>query len=152
MTRSTLNGDPRCDRFSSLQVKAVIIHRAMRRLGFHSSIRRFAIPADCIVPPDSDELAQIGIHDIDDLINCFREMSVALSNDRPTDGYVVGLLFLENFSCLPDALCHMGYLESIYESGLLLGGVMTNRLLIRPSLGAKTEHSDDCYFGSMADE
>jgi hypothetical protein len=110
------------------------------------------MPAGCIVPPDSDKLVQIDIDDIEDLINYISEMSVALSNDRPTDAYAVGLLLLENFSCLHDILCHTGYLESIQESGPLSGGAIKNRLLIRPSLGAKTEHPNDYHPGSTTEE
>jgi hypothetical protein len=152
MTRSTLNGDPRWGRFFSSQVKAVIIHKVMRRLGFHPYIRQLAMPAVCIVPPDSDELVQIDIDDIEDLINCIREMSVALLNDCPTEAYAVGLLLLENFSRLRDVLSHTGYFENIHESGPLSGGAMKNRLLTRPYLGAKTEHPNDCHLGGTADE
>jgi hypothetical protein len=152
MTRSTRNGDPRWDRFFSSQVKAVIIHGLMRRLGFHSYIQRFAMPAGCVVPPHSDQLVQIGIDDIEDLINCIRKMSVALANDRPTEAYAVGLLLLENFSRLHGVRCHTGNLESRHESGPLSGGAIKNRLLTRPSLGAKTEHPNECHLGSTADE
>jgi hypothetical protein len=110
------------------------------------------MPAGYIIPPDSDELVQIGFDDIEDLINCIREMSVALSNDPPTEAYAVGLLLLENFSCLHDVLCHTGYLQSIHESGPLSGGAIKNRLFTRPTLGVKTEHPNDCHLGSTADE
>jgi hypothetical protein len=152
ITRSALNGDPQWDRFLSSQVKAVIIHRVMHRLGFHSYIRQFAMSAGCIAPPDSDELVQIGIDDIEELINCIREMLVALSNDRHTEPYAVGLLLLENFNRLHNVLCHTGYLESIHKSGPLSGGAIKNRLLTQPSLGAKTEHPNDCHLWSTADE
>jgi hypothetical protein len=110
------------------------------------------MPAGCIVRLDSDELAQIGIDDIEDLINCIRKMSAALSNDHPTEAYAVGLLLLENFSHLHDVVCHTGSLESIHESGPLSVGAIKNRLLIRPSLGAKTEPPNGCHLGSTAYE
>jgi hypothetical protein len=108
--------------------------------------------AGCIVPPDSDELVHIGIDDTEDLMNCIRETSVVLSNDRPTEAYAVGLLLLENFSHLHDVLCHTAYLESIHESGPLSGGAIKNKLLIRHSLGAKTEHPNDCHLESTVNE
>jgi hypothetical protein len=85
------------------------------------------MPAGCIVPPDSDELVQVGIDDIEDLNNGIREMSVALSNDRSNEADAVGLLLLENFSRLHDVLCHTGYLESIHEYGPLSRGAIQNR-------------------------
>jgi hypothetical protein len=69
----------------SPQVKAVIIHRVMPRLGFHPYIRQFAMPAGCILPPDSDELVHIGIDDTEDLINCVVVRDVRFGAANRTD-------------------------------------------------------------------
>jgi hypothetical protein len=55
ITRSPLTGDPRWTRFFAAQVKAVMIQKVTRRLGFHLDIRHFAMPAGCVVPQDSQD-------------------------------------------------------------------------------------------------
>jgi hypothetical protein len=54
MTRGTLNGETRWDRFFAAQVKAVVIRMVMQRLGFGQYIRRFQQPAGCVLSPDTE--------------------------------------------------------------------------------------------------
>jgi hypothetical protein len=98
MTRSTLNGDPRWERFFAAQVKAVIIRRAMRRLGFGPYIRRFSQPAGCVVRPDREDSVFLkfgegfgGIHDrVMELFNF-------LSQKRTHCAFAVGYPLLRMF-------------------------------------------------------
>jgi hypothetical protein len=128
MTRSTLNGDPRWERFFAAQVKAVIIHRVMRRLGFRSYIRRFSEPAGCVVPHNSEESVFINVDPtFGHISHHVTELFALLSDNGHRCGFRVGYGILKLFSELRKDLLKVNGLSSIRQSGPTAGGSIETR-------------------------
>jgi hypothetical protein len=128
MTRSTLNGDPRWDRFFSAQVKAVLIRRVMHRLKIRSYIRRFSEPAGCDVPPDRESSVSLklppassGLHT--DVLQMLRY----LQEEQPHRANGTGYGLLAMFSQLYKDLSGASALPNIRQSGPTSGGCIETR-------------------------
>jgi hypothetical protein len=127
MTRSTLNGDPRWERFFSAQVKAVMIRRVMRRLKIKSYIRRFSQPAGCEVPQDTESSVSLklppgssGLHnDVLQMLRYLRENRRHRANDT---GYGLLAMFSQLYKDLGASA-----LPNIRQSGPTSGGCIETR-------------------------
>jgi hypothetical protein len=145
MTRSVLNGDPRWIRFFSAQVKAVIVHRVMGKLGFHPYIRRFGMPAGCIVPPESTNLVGADFGNIQGSVD---ELLGYLSTQQHHIAYGCGHQLMLSFANLRSQLLHGDHVASIRESSPWSGAGMKNRMFTRafkeekPTIGEYTALRD----------
>lgn len=125
MTRSTLNCDTRWERFFSAQVTAVLIQKVIRKLGFHLYIRRLAMPAGCIVLPDTRKSIRV---EMGDIIERIENVSLQMSACRDGEALADGSSFMVPLFILKQQLDSSGWVEPIPESGRLSGGGIKNRL------------------------
>jgi hypothetical protein len=128
MTRSTLNGDPRWERFFSAQVKAVLIRRVMYRLKIPAYIRRFTQPAGCLVRQDDQYSVSLkfpfGFGRVHDAV---LQLLGYLWLNQPHQAHRVGYELLAMFSQLRKDLLKVGALPNIRQSGPTSGGCIETR-------------------------
>jgi hypothetical protein len=115
------------ERFLAAQVKAVILHKMIRKLGFKPYIRRFLMSEGCIVPPKTEESVFRVLGDIQIL----DQMAVFLSKDQPHQAYRMCEPLMQKLINFHDRQIEHGSLESIRESGLLSGGGIQIRMFTR---------------------
>jgi hypothetical protein len=128
MTRSTLNGFLQWDRFFSAQVKAVMSHKVMRRIDLRPYIRRFVMPAGCIVLPEDGELLSVDFGGICKIIDCIKGISWNLAANHSIAAYEEAEPLFHIFLALNGELNSKGFTESVPESDPLSGGGIKNRL------------------------
>jgi hypothetical protein len=108
LTRSRLKGDTQWKQFFAAQIMAV-----MRRLHFPPYIRRFAMPAGCVVQTDTEKSIHLNFGNIMDGI---REMTYHLSQNRPQAAFEVGCPLMEKLFDSPRALIEGKFCERSHES------------------------------------
>jgi hypothetical protein len=124
MTRSILRGVPRWERFLDAQVKAVMLRNTMQQLRFPPYIRRFAMPADCIVPPDTEKSIQIDFGNMIDVVN---EMTHWLSVNNSQQALDTALPLIGKLFNLHRALILGEFHQSSHGAGAWSGGAIQAR-------------------------
>jgi hypothetical protein len=130
LTRSTLNGDPRWERFLAAQVTAALIDRLMWQLGLSPYVRRFKNAAGYTLR--GDEPPEIDI-DFGLTLDLLGEAFELLFQDREADAPATDVLV--PYVALCEELGRIHYVDKIEESGQLAGHGITTRFKVLRGAG-----------------
>jgi hypothetical protein len=124
MTRSTLKGDTRAERFLNAEINAVLIRRSITHLGLRPYIRRFKTEAGCTLLPGSSQEKLVNVP------SWSRELCGLITCMGRNEGYARGWFgaLLHHLKNLAQSLAEAGWVEKAGKSSLLSGGSITLRL------------------------
>jgi hypothetical protein len=147
MTRSAFRGVTRWERFLDAEVKALMLRNMMKRPRLPPYIRRFAMPAGCIVSPDTGKSIQIDLGNMIDVVN---EMTHWLPVNNSQQAFDTAMPLIGKLFDLHRTLVLGIFHESFHEAGPWSGGAIQTRWS-RPE-GQEPTHREREHLQYIADQ